>query len=194
MIRKTVFVLLSTIMFVVFLTAGAADNDELKEFAAAEYAEWVRTDTFQQVINYLGTGEPLNDPFVTSNGLLNISIIDRANCITELSIPGVKITHYWNNVDIKAIEFNFVFDSDPEGQWKMKLSGSQPVARLEITDSNTLFASMVLMAALTGGVTEGYHRTYDYYISSRATDLERIKRALGLLYSEHCTGGESAAF
>ena len=179
MIRKATIALLATTMVLLCPIASMAENNELTEDADAEYGEYVRTDPFQQVLNYLFSG----DPFQDSQWI----ILDRKNCITERlyyfeSGHTATITIYWNHIDYNSIRFTMRHNwRKGVDHWHMEVSGSQTTIKIKSNSNDP-----------TVKANTGNHKTY--MLGLEAPDIERVKNALLLLFSNHCTGGPNAAF
>ncbi len=126
------------------------------------------TDTFQQVINYLYTGDPY-EPALEK-------IIDRENCVTTGEYFFDVTNVYWNNVVPDTILVGRQFDSG-YSEWRnvITISGPKPVA-----------------VTWTPGIQNSHQSYTSWSISSPAANVERIGRALSLLYSDHCKGSISA--
>ena len=142
------------------------------------------TDTFKQILNYLAVGDTHSE-----SGHM---ITDRKNCITENKILGellgveLNIRIFWNNVIPENIQI-FHKLNHMTGQWgyEIALSGEKAVAEVVVANWE------VELYLLEAGITKGFHRNWE--IGPNATDLDRTRKALQLLYSDHCTGSKSKA-
>ena len=154
-------------------------------FSGAAFAE---DDSFQQVINYITTGNPLTQ----SNSIVSAEIYDRGNCIAGFTDNlGGTFKIHWNNVDPKSIDVREEWVPGDEwlgttGSWKtlLILSGAPYVADSRVENG------LLFLALATAGITEGRHSSIALPVAG--VDSYRLLRALDLLFEDHCTGVQSA--
>ena len=155
-------------------------------------------DSFQQVINYITTGDPLKQ----GNSMMTARIFDRENCVagfTDNRSGTFKI--HWNNVDRNSIDVgeqclmgDGVLNTAPSCYLVLSLSGSPYVAESRIANEYLypIFASM--------GITSGKHSSIAWPLDDvdphhDGLDSQRLMNGLDILYGEHCTGlAETSAF
>lgn len=148
-------------------------------------------DTFQQVMNYLITGDPYQHSisFRAYNNLGTIStyietatIFDRQNCVAgwnqESSHPDfdkqiLNIQIYWNNVDINSIEIG-------RSLKYLYFSGAEIVAFEQLFQNDNLVATSSFASySIPMKFGKKRHRN-------------RLQNAIRLLFTEHCSGMQSA--
>ena len=146
------------------------------------------SDTFQQVINYVFTGNPQRQ----TDAYMTAKIFDRENCVAggEDKLGGTfKI--YWNNIDPGSIDYGYKYFSGNDalgtaggGMMALSFSGSPFVVDAQVR-SALLYAGFV-----TAGITDGRHSSVTF--PAPGLSSSRLKEALRILYTEHCTGNKSA--
>ncbi len=140
-------------------------------------------DTFQQVMNYLLTGDP-NQQSISGYNLFTrtypegtATIFDRQECVAGfiLNFKNGKdvevVKYYWNNVDINSITINLPV---------LEISGAKKVA----IEEHYEYGSRVRSTPYTSypvPVGDGKKR-----------DRVRLQKAIRLLFTEHCSGTQSA--
>lgn len=138
------------------------------------------TDAFQQLTNYLTTGDPLRE----ANGIATARIYDRARCISGMDDrQGGYVRIYWNNVDPEFIEIEYRYFPDNGQVLVMTLAGDDTVADVQ-PQNGLLYLSLAI-----SGVTEGRHTRVTLPMYN--LDPDRLRRALEILYTRHCTGTKS---
>ena len=166
-------------------------------FSSGDVLSKEAPDSFQQVMNYLFTGNPLNDS-TPAHGysptfpelVFKAKIFDRKKCVAGIDIKGMAkidkkgggfLKIYWNNIDEKSISVGNKF---VKGEWVKFISFSghpfvidfQPLNFFYwIGRSETLNEGRSPKATILLGKSQSY-------------DNDRMIRALRLLYSKHCTG------
>ncbi len=149
-------------------------------------------NTFQQVMNYIITADPYkSDQSFTDliNTKYNIvaKIFDRENCIagTEMKVSNSGIEEenyiqivkiYWNNVDKNSIEIS------ESGQFlTLRFSGDKLVVQITYFDEN-------------GNQIPEWTESYTTFSFDPGTGLrrDRLENAIRLLFTEHCSGMQSA--
>lgn len=140
-------------------------------------------DTFQQVMNYLFTGDPHQQStsginlFTRTYPELTATIFDRQQCVAGFILNfknGKDIEvykFYWNNVDINSIAINLPF---------LEISGAKMVAIYEYYEYGSRVDSTPY-TSYSVPVGDGKKR-----------DRTRLQKALRLLFTEHCSGTQSA--
>ena len=76
------------------------------EREAREAARRSQNDSFQQVMNYLLTGDPFNSRMGATG---TVTIFSRKNCVAGWKEPGGYGRIYWNNIDRRSIRFSKKF-------------------------------------------------------------------------------------
>lgn len=150
-------------------------------------------DTFQQVMNYIMNADPYLSNQSVTDYLFNTKydyvtkIFDRENCIagTELKVsnsPTIRKNFtqiskiYWNNVDKNSIEI-----AESGQVLTLRFSGDRLVAQDTYFDEN---------GNQIPELTESYTTySFDELIGLRR---DRLENAIGLLFTEHCSGMQSA--
>lgn len=157
-------------------------------------------DTFQQVMNYLVTGDPyqrstseinrfvftLNYPVVTA------TIFDRQKCIAGYRLDynndkeDVMVRKiYWNNVDINSIAVNL------SNSTAVSIHYNHPRPYLEISGAKMVaFEEHYQYGRL---VDTASYKSYQVNVGDgKKRDFSRLQNALRLLFREHCSGMQSA--
>ncbi len=143
-------------------------------------AEAGQGDAFQQLTNYLTTGDPLRE----ANGVATARIYDRSACVSGMDdSKGGYVRIYWNNVDPEFIEIEYRYFPDNGQVLVMTLAGDDVVADIE-PQNDLLYLSLVI-----SGVSMGSHKRVTLPMYN--LDPDRLRRALEILYTRHCTGTKS---
>lgn len=139
-------------------------------------------DAFQQLTNYLTTGNPLQQQ---TDGL-TARIFDRENCVAGFEDDrGGTFRIYWNNVDPNSIELGYKRFGSSGGSEVLTLAGAAHVVE------NQLKNGLLLLGLTIAGVGEGKHDSVS--IPVKDIDRSRLRKALDILYARHCSGPEERA-
>ena len=146
-------------------------------------------DAFQQLTNYLTTGNPLQE----SNAIGTARIYDRTGCVSGIDDKqGGQLRIYWNNVDPATIEIKHHYFPRDEflgtsggRSLVLILAGDKPVVDSQVENA------MLYLSLAISGVTEGRHTRVMLPVFN--LDPDRLQRALDILYSRYCTGTKSEA-
>ena len=155
-------------------------------------------DSFQQIMNYVFTGNPFSDEikgsFIAGSKNMQISyranvrIFDKEDCIAGWEAHGgVWFKIYWNNVDLSSITHQ---DKVVHNKWikHLFISGTPHIANIKA--SNKFSFNSFGLAMLTKDIKRvGFHSSLAVPLDkAEKYNDERLKKALRLLYSKHCTG------
>ena len=146
-------------------------------------------DAFQQLTNYLTTGNPLQE----SNAIGTARIYDRTGCVSGIDDKqGGQLRIYWNNVDPATIEIKHHYFPRDEflgttggRSLVLILAGDEPVVDSQVENA------MLYLSLAMAGVTKGRHTRVMLPVFN--LDPDRLQRALDILYSRYCTGTKSEA-
>lgn len=156
-----------------------------------------QVDSFQQVMNYLFTGNPFSDEMKGSftTGAKNrrfsyrakVRIFDRKDCIAGWESFGVWFKVYWNNVDLASIRSQ---DKIVHDKWikHLVISGNPHIAH--VNNPGRFSMNTLALGMLTKDIKRlGFFSSLNVPLGqTEKYDDERMKKALQLLYSKHCTG------
>lgn len=153
-----------------------------RENLKAKQSKEDQSDSFQQVMNYIVTGDPLN----RDNGVYKAKIFDQKNCIAGyVDNNGGYTKIYWNNIDIKSIKIGKQF-RDNVWLTYILLTGSPYI--IDFQPKNMLLA----LSLFAKGMKEGKSSYVELPIGDpKKYDTERLRKALSLLYKDHCSGSKS---
>ena len=149
-----------------------------------------KVDSFQQVMNYLVTGDPFNNrthSFPAYESTIHEAVIfDRKNCIAGWKDNmGGSLKIHWNAVDVNAIRIQDKFINNTVWVKYISLSGKPFIADVEPRKS-----SLNIPQPMKGILKGKYLRVYIPLGKTARYDDERLVKALQLLYSKHCTGAK----
>lgn len=135
-------------------------------------------DSFQQVMNYLVTGDPLNSG---KGGLNKARIFDRENCVAGWEDnEGGYLKFYWNNIVLKSVTFE---DKFHKGQFLKYISFEGHPHTIDVNTKNNL----LFLVLISNGVEQGKSRKATVPLGpSNQFDNFRLIRALKILYADHC--------
>lgn len=140
-----------------------------------------KNDLFQQVVNYLVTGDPLNGRAETHEA----KIFNRKKCIAGWEDDeGGYLKIYWNNIDVKSMKIQ---DKLNKGEWRKYISFSGHPLVMDFKTQNRILTIFYLVQ----GLLRGTYTSVSLPLGKQETfDDERLIKALQLLYSKHCTGSK----
>ncbi len=146
-------------------------------------------DAFQQLSNYLTTGDPLQE----ANGIATARIYDRTGCVSGMDdSQGGYVRIFWNNVDPAAIEVKYHYIPGDE---YLGTTGDRILVLILAGDETVVDAQakngLLYLSLVMTGVTPGRHSRVMLPVYN--LDPDRLRRALDILYARHCTGTKSAA-
>ena len=137
-----------------------------------------QNDSFQQVTNYIVTGNPLE----RKSWVLTARIFDRENCVSGFEDDlGGTFKIFWNNVDLKSIELGYEQFGTASSQ-ALSFTGTPHVVDSQV--ANTVLGLTLLSAGIVGG------KQSSVSIPVQGIDENRLRKAFEILYSEHCTGSD----
>ena len=146
-------------------------------------------DAFQQLTNYLTTGDPLQE----SNAVATARIYDRTACVSGMDdSEGGYVRIYWNNVDPEFIEIKYHYF--PRNEF-LGTTGGRSLVLILTGDDTVVDAQaengLLYLSLAMAGVTKGRHSRVMLPVYN--LDPDRLRRALEILYSRHCSGTKSRA-
>lgn len=152
---------------------------------ASNPAKATEVDTFQQVMNYLTTGDPFKKKKRGPFYVYEIKVFDRKKCIAgwEDDVGGY-LKYHWNNVDVELIKIQ---DKFIPNLWMKYLVLSGHPFVIDFKPNNS---SLKVMLSLRGLQPGKYSRISIPLGKTERYDNERLVKALQLLYSRHCSGAQ----
>ena len=168
MFKKSTFVL-----FVVFFAIFSNVNATFSE----------TKDVFEQINNYLMTG----DPHKSSSNDMNAKIFNREICRAGVEYnDGDYIIINWNNVIIDEIKLNEKY-SRGKSTLYLVLVGEHSVADISLGSNAETFGSrMRMLNYYRMGIRSGNHTKIELPMIN--VEPERIDKALTILFSKYCKG------
>ena len=169
----------------------AREEREMRERArkeaereAREAARKAKNDSFQQVMNYLLTGDPFNSRWNPGLGEMGtVKIFSRKNCVAGLKSGQSYLKIYWNNIDRRSIRFSKKFINNA---WQRFILFSGHPYAMDF-QANSL-GGLIMMKS---GVPPGLSAKVSLHIGSlEHRDNGRLRKAIRLLYSKHCAGSK----
>ena len=138
-------------------------------------------DTFQQVVNYLAS----SDPLIRSNGTYEGKIFDRKKCIAGFAFKsGGHLKIFWDNIDIKSIKIDWIFRANV---WRYYVIFTGLPYAVEFQPNNTILQLMYRDMGLGIGRSSSVQLPIG---GNPPYSLRRIKKSIEHLYKKHCKGSK----
>ena len=148
-----------------------------------------KVDSFQQIMNYLVTGDPFKKRMGGLVSNYEAKIFDREKCVAGWEYDnGSYVKVYWNNIDVNSITIQNKFDQRMDGSVYLKfISFSGHPFTMNVGTEDLL----TKMRLLTRHIREGRSSKVSMVLGNpEMYDDERLINAVQLLYSKHCTGSK----